>query len=273
MRRTTIAMLASALLALFVLPGIAQAAPAVLASDPERDSEVHEAPAEVSITFDMPLDANASKLGVFDECGRRLDAGDLEVLGNKMTVSIEKTPAGLYEMRYVATPPAGATGTSSGIIPFTVHGGTVCGPEAGGHGGHGGNEGNHNGGHGGNGGQGGHNGGHSNHEPGGTAASNQGQHSGHGSGTSATASSGSHTSHSESSMTAAAGHTSGNSGHNHGSKPNKNNDDIIDLTAGVPEVAGIQVENIPMSTGLWALLMCLLLGAAGGYLVRNGIRI
>lgn len=78
-------------------------------------------------------------------------------------------------------------------------------------------------------------------------------------------------------MTAAAGehsgHEAGDSGHDHDKKAGGTGDDIIDLTVGAPEVAGIQVENIPMSTGLLALLMCLLLGAAGGYLVRNGIRL
>jgi methionine-rich copper-binding protein CopC len=272
MRRTTIALLASALLVLFVLPGAAQAAPTVLTSDPERDSEVHQAPAEVSITFNMPLDASASKLGVFDECGRRLDAGDLEVLGNKMTVSIEKTPSGLYEMRYIAAPPADATGTSSGVIPFTVHGGKPCGPAAGGHGNHGGH---------GSGGQNGNHqtpGSHGGHGSGGSSSSNQGQHSSHTSGTSPAHSS-SHSNLSGSSTSGGeqhSGHASGGSAdgqHSADNAANNQSDDTIDLAAVPPQVAGIQVENIPMSTGLWALLLCLLMGAAGGYLVRNGVRL
>jgi hypothetical protein len=59
----------------------------------------------------------------------------------------------------------------------------------------------------------------------------------------------------------------------HGTHAMDDDDSKTDLAVQRPVVAGIQIENIPVSTGLWALLVCLLLGAAGGYLVRNGIRL
>lgn len=268
MRRTRFALVAGVLLALFGLPSVASAAPSVLSSNPEDGATEHEAPAEVTITFDMPLDPSASGLVVVDECGRRVDADDATVTVNEIKVSIARTPSGVYEARYKATPPAGATGSSSGSISFTVHAGKPCsGGMSGGHGNHGGHE------PGGGGGQ--HSGGgHSGNEHPGDGHSSSGHTS-----TSHEDSDHSGTGHTTSGHSGSGDHTGGKHGDKHGStgEGHGGHGGGSGVSAAppiaAPRIPDLGGTTVPASTIALSLGLCLLMGLAGGWFVRNsGVR-
>jgi methionine-rich copper-binding protein CopC len=129
----------------------AAAAPDYLSSEPENGAMLEEAPSEVSVTFDEPIDPDSS-LSVSDECGRKLDDGNVQVNPNSMSVGIALKPSGTYTVTYFVKGLGGVTGQQTGTFSFMVHSGQAC-DGGGGHGGHGG-EGNDGGGndHGGNGG-------------------------------------------------------------------------------------------------------------------------
>ncbi len=271
MRRIFIFATASAVLALLCLPGIAHAGPQVIESAPAQGQTFHspeEVPSEATITFDLILDAEASELIIRDECGNRVDGDDLRIEANKMTISIAKTPSGYYDMVYNATAPAGVTGSTKGRITFLVHGGSTCGPGAGGHSGHGG--------HGGNG------------EPG-----NSGGHDGHGSGDGGShdgheGETGSHDSDhmdSHSSDTTHSHISTDNSTHamsdtshepsskdhkHHGtSEETKDADPKVAVPIAAPEVISFNLTRVSGGSLLFALLLCLGLGVGGGYLIRQ----
>ncbi|MDQ3646532.1 MAG: copper resistance protein CopC, partial [Actinomycetota bacterium] len=137
-RKLTLLNLASIAVLLAPAAGAAArppASPQLASSTPEAGSEQHQAPERVELTFSEPLDTGKSWVGVFDECRRRLDAGDVEVMLNEMSVGIAKTPAGKYTVVYQARGVGGVTGTTNGTFDFVVHAGESC--DRGGHSGHG----------------------------------------------------------------------------------------------------------------------------------------
>ena len=163
----------------------AQAAPSRVSSEPEPGEELHEAPEQVSITFDQPLDPS-SFIAVENHCGERVDDKDTEVTANEMTVDLTSKVSGTYHVEYFAKGVAGVTGAKSEAFTFLVHGGPSCDPDGGGHNGHGNGNGNgHGNGHG-NGNGNGHGNGHGNgggeHNGGGHSGNheNGGEHSGSG---------------------------------------------------------------------------------------------
>ena len=141
----------------FVAPAAAAEAmaPGYVSSEPSDGEMLDEAPERVEVTFDEPLD-QSSVLTVSDECGRKVDAGNVEVQVNTMSVALALKPIGKYEVSYFAKGVGGLTGQESGTFGFMVHSGASCGKtDGGGHGGHnGGNDGGHNNGGNGNGGNG-----------------------------------------------------------------------------------------------------------------------
>ena len=139
-------------------------APGYVSSEPEDGAMLDNAPEEVSVTFDEPLDPG-SELAVTDECGRAVDDGNVSIQANQMSVGIALTPSGDYTVTWLAKGIAGATGQDTGNFSFMVHHGPACDGDDG-HGGH--NGGNSNGGTGG--------GNHGGHQGGGGGT---GQHSGH----------------------------------------------------------------------------------------------
>ena len=283
MRRSTIVCaIAAGILALAPFSAaVAAAAPQYTSSDPANGAELHEAPAAVSVSFSEPLDAE-SELRVF-ACGKRVDDGGSTVTLNELEVSLASGPTGLYEARWVAKGFGGVTGTSAGLIEFTVgHGEVSCGD----HGSHGGHDGKGKGGHDGkgHGGEGnGHEGkGHSGSGHSGSGHSEGSGHSGSGhSGSGTSHSSGSHSSgssHSASDGHSDGGHGSGgdhgkgkgkSKGHgaNHGNSETPADDEV----AGNPNFAADGPLPIPTPEAgavVLALLACIGLGITGGWLAR-----
>ena len=264
MRRLLVATATAGLFVLLVAPA-ALAAPAVVDSSPADGATEHRAPDSVSITFDMPLDPDASLIKVVDECGRQIDAENTTVQLNEMSVDIAKKPSGLYKAFYHAAAPAGATGTSNGSISFTVHAGPACGPEAKTHQ-HGGGSDTDND----DGGHDGHKGGSGSHDP----------HAGNGDSTSHSTHASSPTSHTD--HPSPTGHTTHLAGGDHtthgkahqrnGGHGNNGNGDG-NVTAGRgpgPRAAG--GDELALSDGqaiLVSLGVCLLLGVAGGWMIRT----
>jgi methionine-rich copper-binding protein CopC len=264
MRRFLIAIATAGLFAVLFAPAAA-AAPAVVDSDPADGAEEHQAPDAVTITFDMPLDPETSLIKVVDECGRRIDAENTSVQLNEMTVDIAEKPAGLYKAFYYANPPAGATGSSTGYIDFTVHAGPSCGPEGKSHHGHGG---------------GGNDGGHEGHGGSGHEGGNHGSsHEAHTGNTDHTTHSGSSSDHST--HTSAATHTdhaSGNGNSAHGGSGrhtdhHKNGGGKVRAAGGDrPPPTAAPGDALDVSDGqaiLISLAACLVLGVAGGWMIRT----
>jgi methionine-rich copper-binding protein CopC len=105
---------------------VAQTAPTYQSSDPSKGEMLDHPPAEVTVTFDQPLD-ESSWMNVLDECGREIDGGAATVNLNELTVQIgDRTPSGMYEVVYKAVGVAGATGSSGSTFEFMVHHGQSC---------------------------------------------------------------------------------------------------------------------------------------------------
>ncbi len=75
----------AATLGVLFLAAPASAAPTYESSEPAAGSTAHKPPERVSVTFSEPLDPS-SELTVTDDCGRRIDDGEVEVLGMEMSV-------------------------------------------------------------------------------------------------------------------------------------------------------------------------------------------
>jgi methionine-rich copper-binding protein CopC len=130
-------------IAIAALPGGIAAAqgssPRFVASEPSPGAFVHQAPDDVSITFSEPLGAG-STMGVTDECGRRVDAGNVTLEENQMSVSLTAGPSGTYTVTYSAMGTEDSQ-TTPGSFTFRAHLGPSCDGsdgDEGDHGGHGG---------------------------------------------------------------------------------------------------------------------------------------
>lgn len=265
---------------------LAAAAPQYISSDPANGAELHEAPESVSVSFSEPLDAE-SELRVF-ACGKRVDEGNSTVTLNQLEVSLASGPTGLYEARWVAEGFGGVTGSSAGLIEFSVgHGDVSCGGS--GHGRHGGSGKGHGGG-----GEG-HSGSGSGHEGGGSGQSGSGNsHSGSGSSHSGSGTSGSHSSGSTHSSGGHSGgassssdhgsgkHSSGSGKHGSGHGEGKDkghgeghgssgSETTGEETAGNPNFAAdgpLPITTPEAGAVLLALFACIGLGVTGGWLAR-----
>lgn len=126
MRRLLAGSYAAALLLAAAAPVAAQEAPPQYqSSEPEEGATVHQAPEQVEVTFDQPLD-DSSSLAVVDDCDNQLDDGSTVVDGNTMSIGIAETPSGDYHVEYVARGVEGLTGENEGHFLFTVHAGKPC---------------------------------------------------------------------------------------------------------------------------------------------------
>ena len=104
-------------------------------SEPDKGEAVHEAPDEVRISFNSPLDPSSS-MTVTDECQRRV-SGNTTAAGLDMSAPITRDPSGLYTVSYTAKG-LGGTGTTNGSFVFEVHTGPSCDGTDSGHHHHGG---------------------------------------------------------------------------------------------------------------------------------------
>lgn len=256
MRRLLVAIATASLFAVLVAPA-AHAAPTVTGSDPADGSKVHEAPDTVTITFDMPLD-DSSLIKVVDGCGRQIDAENTTIRLNEMSVGIAKKPSGVYKAFYYANPPAGITGSSDGSISFIVHGGAACdGSAKTQH--HGGDSDGHDGGQ------------HDGHDKG------AGDHEGHDNTTDHTTHPGSSTDHSTHDRST--GHTTHAAATHNGRGTNAGHGKHHPRGGGGAPIAGgrepgprAAAGDLVLSDGqaiLVSLGACLLLGVAGGWMVRT----
>src|SRR5687767_1723726 len=139
MRKIGLSALLMVLLAAPVLPAAAQGiAPEYVESEPSDGATMHQAPSEVIVRFSEPLD-ESSTMEVRDECGSKIDDGNVVVSLQEMSVGIAEEPSGPYKVNYYAKGIRGLTGQTTGSFTFTVHAGAACdGGGDGGHGGHGG---------------------------------------------------------------------------------------------------------------------------------------
>lgn len=111
----------------------AQTAPSYQSSDPAKGAMLDHPPAQVTVTFDQPLD-QSSWMNVLDACGKEIDAGPATIDLNEITVDIAgKTPSGNWKVVYKAVGLAGATGSSTSSFEFMVHHGKACSGGKGGH--------------------------------------------------------------------------------------------------------------------------------------------
>lgn len=249
--------------------GAGALAPEYTSSEPADGEELHQAPETVTITFSEPLDEAASSIEVEDRCGNQIDDGNVQVSLNEMSVGIEETPSGRYTVSWVASGPAGVTGTSRGSFAFTVHAGRPCDGSSGGgnhmgHGGHQGNEGGrgeHRGGHGtGHGGKGSeHEGtGHITGGHGGSGSDHGGTHMSRG---------GSHASMNHGSGGHKDGHGGRHAGEGHGRHHGGARSDSgteAPLASGTP-LPRIAPDSVAV---LLALLLCAAFGILGGWVLR-----
>lgn len=107
-------------------------APTVRSADPPPGSQMHKAPAEVTLTFSEPLDPS-STMSVRDSCKQQIDNGAVVINLTEMRVGIQDTPSGVYKVAFTAVGVGGVTGETSDSYTFTVHGGKPCGSMPPGH--------------------------------------------------------------------------------------------------------------------------------------------
>lgn len=128
MRRLWLGIAAAALLLLPAAPALAAQmdGPIFVASDPEAGAKMPNGPQEVEVTFSEPL-APSSQLRVVDECKRLIDDGSTIVTANSMKTRLKKTPSGTYTVYYRAKGPGGLSGETTGSFQFVVEKGRSCG--------------------------------------------------------------------------------------------------------------------------------------------------
>lgn len=123
---------------------LAVAAPVVLAhaayksSNPADKSTVASPPGQITAEFTEPL-TDSSSMSVFDPCGQQVDHGDSNPNGYNMSVSMSGDKAGTYTVEFKAQS-ALDSHVTSGAFTFTSSGGDPCPgseppPDAGGGGG------------------------------------------------------------------------------------------------------------------------------------------
>jgi methionine-rich copper-binding protein CopC len=106
------------------------AAPAVLAhaayksSNPADGSTVASPPGQITAEFTEPL-TDSSSMSVFDPCGDQVDHGDSNPNGYNMSVSMSGDKAGKYTVEFKAQS-ALDSHVTSGAFTFTSSGGDPC---------------------------------------------------------------------------------------------------------------------------------------------------
>lgn len=131
MRSSRIWIAVMGLLLFSVSPGLAAQTdgPLLVASDPEAGAEMSQAPERIRITFSEPLDPS-SQIRVVDECERLIDNGATVVTANYMEARLKRTPSGPYSVYYRAKGPGGLSGETVGSFQFVVEAGRPCAQHA-----------------------------------------------------------------------------------------------------------------------------------------------
>lgn len=114
-------------LALVIALGWAPSASAHAAykdSDPGDESSISTAPSSVWAEFTEPL-SDASSLTIFDPCGTQVDAGDVQISGYRMTVSMASDKRGEFTVRFVANSSLDGH-TTNGDFTFAATDGKDC---------------------------------------------------------------------------------------------------------------------------------------------------
>ena len=93
-------------------------------SEPASDATVDSAPSRVTAEFTEPL-AEGSYLRVTGPCGDRVDAGDVEIVGYEMSVSMSGAEAGRYVVSFRAFSRLDPHVTQ-GEFAFTASDGQAC---------------------------------------------------------------------------------------------------------------------------------------------------
>ena len=121
---------AALLLAVVVLalPSPAGAHAAYRASDPADEERVASPPASVWAEFTEPVTLD-SRLEVYDSCGVRVDGGDSQVTGYRITVSMDGEHAGTHTVTFAVVSAVDGHLTQ-GSFTFDVTSGEPC-PDAG----------------------------------------------------------------------------------------------------------------------------------------------
>jgi methionine-rich copper-binding protein CopC len=104
--------------------GTASAHAAYKDSDPADESTVSSSPASVWAEFTEPL-SQASTLKIFDPCGSQVDAGDVQIAGYRMTVSMSSQMAGEFTVAFVANSSLDGH-TTNGEFTFISSSGDPC---------------------------------------------------------------------------------------------------------------------------------------------------
>jgi copper transport protein len=101
--RRLLGALALACLAGLAAPQAAAAHAVLVSTSPERGERVDEAPGEVSLRFNEPVEASFGAVRVFDARGERVDEGDVTRPGGDSDAVGVALPRGLEEGAYTAT--------------------------------------------------------------------------------------------------------------------------------------------------------------------------
>jgi len=265
MRKTGLWALLTILLAAPAIPVAAQGlAPEYVESEPSDGETMHKPPAEVVVRFSEPLD-ESSTMEVRDECGGRVDDGQVVVELTEMRIGIAEEPSGPYKVNYYAKGIRGLTGQTSGSFTFNVHAGKACDGGSGGHEGHGGKGGDGNGG-----------GGHKGHGgDGGGASSDHDGHDGGGGGDTDHSTMDHSTSDDHASMDHDAGDAKDHSAHRSGKNKHANHKKAKapkNRKQNPPPQAGPDdplAGDIGSSAVVTSLGLSLILGIAGGWYLRT----
>jgi methionine-rich copper-binding protein CopC len=247
----------------------ASAAPQYQDSEPNDGASLATAPAAVSITFSEPLD-DSSTMTVANECGADVDADDVSVSVNEMSVDVsEGHYSGTYRVSFQAVGVGGVTGTRNGVFTFDVAEGHACrgGDDHGGHGGHDGGDKGH-GDHNKDDGHGNHDGG-DDHDDHGSAGHNGSDHDSmdHGAGGHSTMGHGTdgHSAHGSGGTTHGTEHSDHGEGGEHGDDHGRHEASAGGTLASKP-LPALPADGQAV---LIALTLCAVMGVIGGVFLRT----
>lgn len=126
--RARVALLfAAAVVVIGLFAGPASAHAAYKDSDPPDESSVSSPPSSVWAEFTEPVTMD-SYLSISDPCGARVDNGDSQVTGARITVSMNGTAAGTYTVSFSVISAVDGHPTT-GSFTFTSTGGESCAGE------------------------------------------------------------------------------------------------------------------------------------------------
>lgn len=120
--RAAVSALFAAILVLAVAPA-ASAHAAYKDSTPADGATVSSPPSTINAEFTEPI-TNSSYLEVYDPCGQRVDDGNSQISGYEMSISMSADKAGEYVVEFAAQ--SVDTHVTYGSFSFTSSGGSAC---------------------------------------------------------------------------------------------------------------------------------------------------